>query len=327
MGNSESSNSESNSSKSDSELSNSGNEKGNFEIMNCLKGNENTIINRVWIAKKSISLNDRHINFKIFYKKKYLKKKEINLIKPIENVFNLKKEFNSHFKHWAIILELSNDSYVNIQFGRNGFSLEEFNKTDIEGENVLNSIICAWGEDGSPFSFCYLGNANYKYDDLKNKLKAKKNKEVKILEENGKTYYNACFNNCQHFACDIEKILFGYIKSWHSFDYYLDDFYNTFFPNINLNKLKAEYESKLYNENEKLFKLNVKEIQKIELNKNLSEHRLKKLKDNNEKLPLNVKEIKKIELNKNLSELKLKKLKKKIEKIILNMKDYKKIVF
>ena len=284
MGNSESSKSESNSSKSDSESSNSGDEKGKLEIMRCRKENNNTIIKRVWIAKKSISLNDRHINFRLAEILMFPFIDKINLVKPLENVFNLKKEYNSHFKHWAIILELSNDSYVNIQFGKNGFSLEEFNKTDIEGENIFNSIIYTWGEDGCPFSFCYLGNANYKYDNLKEKLITEKIKEAKSFEENGKTYYNACFSNCQYFACDIEKILFGYIKSWHSFDYYLEEFYNQFFPDINLNKLKASYESKLHNENEKLFILNVKKIQKIELKDCLSEGKIKKLKKKIEKL-------------------------------------------
>jgi len=58
MGNSKS---DSNSFESDSVLlSNSG--KGNkLEEMNRTKENENTIINRVWIAKKLITLNDRHI--------------------------------------------------------------------------------------------------------------------------------------------------------------------------------------------------------------------------------------------------------------------------
>ena len=282
MGNSESSKSASNSSKSDSESSNSGDEKGKLEIMNCLKENENTIINRVWIAKKSISLNDRHINFRPVEIIMFPFIDKINLVKPLENVFKLKNKYNSHFKHWAIILELSNDSYVNIQFGKNGFSLEEFNKTDIEGKNIFNSVVCTWGEDGCPFSFCYLGNANYKYDDLKEKLKTEKSKEAASFKENGKTYYNPCFSNCQHFACNFEKILFGDIKSWHSFDYYLDEFYNHFFPDINLNKLKVNYESKLHNENKKLFKLNVKEIQK--LNKILSEKRIKKLKTKIEKL-------------------------------------------
>jgi len=74
-------------------------------------------------------------------------------------------------------LELSNGSYVNIQFGRNGFSLEEFDETDIKGENVLNSILNTWGQDGAPFSFCELGNANYNYGNLIEILKEKKNEE------------------------------------------------------------------------------------------------------------------------------------------------------
>ena len=270
---SESSKSESNSSKSDSESSSSGKENCKLEIMICRKENQNKIINRVWIVKKSISLNDGHINLngkvgfltdKIY---NYVFRNKVNLKKPLKNVFNIKNKFNSNCKHWAIILELSNDSYVNIQFGRSGFSLEEFNKTDIEGENILNSIVCTWGEDGSPFSFCYLGKTtNYKYDDLKKELLMEKIKEIKSLEENGKINYNVCFSNCQHFVCDIEKTLFGYIKSWHSFDYYLDEFYNYFFPNINLNKLKEKYERELHEKNEELFKLNFQKIKEMKIN-------------------------------------------------------------
>ena len=137
---SNSSKSESNSSESDSESSNSGDENGNFERMNCLKENENKIINRVWIAKKSISLNDRQIDF--FHLnlnfKQILFLKKINLIKPLKNIFNIKNNSTYHPKHWAIILELSNKSYVNIQFGRNGFSLKEFNKTDM---NLIKLIL------------------------------------------------------------------------------------------------------------------------------------------------------------------------------------------
>ena len=37
--------------------------------------------------------------------------------------------------------------------------------------------------------------------------------ESKREENKGTTYYNLCFKNCQHFACDIEKILFGDVVS------------------------------------------------------------------------------------------------------------------
>ena len=78
-----------------------------------------SIINRVWIVKKSISLNDRHIDFPGKAGPPPLDIIGINLVNPHENVFNIKNKYNSIFKHWAIILELSKDSYVNIQFGRN----------------------------------------------------------------------------------------------------------------------------------------------------------------------------------------------------------------
>ena len=263
-----SSKSESYSLEYESESSNSGAENGNLERMNCLNEKENIIINRVWIVKKSINLTDRHVD--LFHLgldfRKILFLKKINLIRPLKNVFNIKNQFNSNFKHWAIILELSNNSYVNIQFGRNGFSLEEFNRTDIEGENLFNSILCTWGEDGTPFSFCYLGKANFKYKYLKKILKKIKEKEEKRFKENGKTYYNVLFKNCQHFVCYIEKIIFNYKLPLHIFSFYLDEFYNHFFPDINLSELKQKYERELYKKNEKLFKLNVEKIKSIKKN-------------------------------------------------------------
>ena len=261
----ESSKSESNSLKIDSEVSNSANKNGILESMFCKEENENTMIIRVWIVKKSITLNDRQVqafSFLYWIGLGFKKDENIKLYKPKQNVFKLKNEYNSYFKHWAIILELSNDSYVNIQFGRNGFSLEEFNKTNIEGESVFNAILNTWGEEDDPFSFCYLGNANKEYDELKEYLKKRKTIETESFKEKDVVYYNACFYNCQHFACDIEKFLFEEIKGWHSFEYYLDQFFKNFFPYIDMNKLKAKYENDLYKINEELFKLNVDEIVK-----------------------------------------------------------------
>ena len=224
---SESSKSNSNSSKSDSDSSpNSGNKKCILEKMDCRKENDNTMIYRVWIVKKSISLNDSHIVFA----------KEI-----VRCLFPFFQETFFRFKHWAIILELSNDTYVNIQFGRDGFSLDEFNKTNIEGENILNSIIKTWGKKTHPCSFCYLGKADYEYERLKETLKKIKDEEKKRYNEEGNIYYNFAHKNCQHFVCDIEKLLFGEIKVWHSFDYYLVDFFNKFFPNVDINKLESKY--------------------------------------------------------------------------------------
>ena len=124
-----------------------------LELMNCKEENRNTIIYRVWIAKKSITLSDENVNlssFKLsciesvkFYSQKL---NNIKLVEPTPNVFEIKNETNFHFKHWAVILELSNGAYVNIQFGQYGFSLEEFNRTNIEGENILNAILETWGE-------------------------------------------------------------------------------------------------------------------------------------------------------------------------------------
>ena len=103
------------------------------------------------------------------------------MIKPKINIFNIKNDWIGYFKHWALILELSNGSYVNIQFGRKGFSLKEYNKeeTQLEGENLLNSILETWGKEDTPCSFCYLGNAKYEYEKLKAFLKKKKMKKKK----------------------------------------------------------------------------------------------------------------------------------------------------
>jgi len=233
--------SESNSSKSDSNSSsNSGNKKNVIEIMDCLEENNNTIIYRVWIVKKSIHLGDISHVFQSL--RSY---NSDNLLEVKIHAFDIKKETKCRFKHWAIILELSNGTYVNLQFGTEGFSLKEFNKTTIEGENILDSIVETWGFPDHPFSFCYLGNANYEYEKLKEKLRKIKEEELKCFKDNGAVYYNLIHRNCQHFACDIEKILFGKIQVWHSFDYYLQEFYQKFFEKINVDelimKLKKKY--------------------------------------------------------------------------------------
>jgi len=204
--------------------SNSASKDGQLKEINFLKENENTLIKRVWIVKKSIKLNDRNVNPNLNIFSPIVINNKVELVKPKQNVFKIKSNFNSHFKHWAIILELSNDSYVNIQFGRNGFSLNEFNKTDIDGESVFNAILDTWGQEDAPFSFCYLGNFNDRYDKLKNFLIEMKKKETERYEKTKMTYYNLCFKNCQHFVCEIEKILFGKIKGVHNFYYYLDNF-------------------------------------------------------------------------------------------------------
>ena len=264
---------ESNSSKSDYSSSNSGSEEGKLGEMIFSDENKNTLIKRVWIAKRSITLSDGHVNlfnFKLsiidmfnIYNKKL---KNIKLIEPKQNIFEIKSGSNLYFKHWAIILELSNGSYVNIQSGRKGLSLKEFIKTEIEGESVLNAIKETWGEEGHPYSFCYLGNANYYYDNLKIILSSLKNREIITYAKEGKTYYNIVHYNCQHLACDIEKILFGYIKAWHSFKYYINKFFAKFFPLINIDKLKEKYQQEIKEKNLELFKSNVKTM-KEEYNK------------------------------------------------------------
>ena len=60
-------------------------------------------------------------------------------------------------------------------------------------------------------------------------------------------------------------MLFGYIKLCHFFDYYLDEFYNHFFPDIDLCLLKQKYAKELLEKNEKLFRLNLGKIKEIKI--------------------------------------------------------------
>ena len=177
-------NSESNSLKTDSTSSSNTGEGNILETLNFSEKNNNTLIKRVWIVKKSIDLNDIHIralNTLFFYEdyififdklhkavqrlllgnKILLKQYQLNMVK---------NEIKLKFKHWAIILDLSNKAYINIQFGRNGFSLNEFNDTEKEEENVFDAILDTWGNITAPFSLCFLGNANFEYEKLKEQL-------------------------------------------------------------------------------------------------------------------------------------------------------------
>lgn len=90
--------------------SSSSNENEKIEEMICLQEEiENIEIKIAWIVKKSINLNDGHVNV-LGYKKK----NKINFTKGKKNVFEIKNGIKCSFKHWALILELSNGSFVNI---------------------------------------------------------------------------------------------------------------------------------------------------------------------------------------------------------------------
>ena len=253
---------------------NNWNKKSEQEEMNFQEENENTIIYRVWVVKRSVSENQGHIKLQDLdilpsYEKVF---NSFGLLEPKHNVFNINEEIKSNFKHWALILELSNGSYVNIQYGVTGLSLKEFNRTNIPGENVLNAILDTWGEDGHPFSFCFLRYANYRYEDLKNYLEPLKNQEIQNHHENGKNYYNVAFYNCQHFVKNTEFILFGYTIPIHFFNYYLKKFFTKFFPNVNINLLKKIHEENLNKENEK--NLN-KNMDKIDIRGKIIENEIK----------------------------------------------------
>ena len=126
----------SNSSSSESESSSNSGKNDKLESLVFSKENENAIINSVWILKKSISLKGG-INPLMY----------LTFIGPPFGISNMQ------FKHWAIILELSNTSFVNIQFGRKGFSLEEFNRIKNNGENLYNAINATWVKKNILFLF------------------------------------------------------------------------------------------------------------------------------------------------------------------------------
>ena len=132
----ESSKSKINLSRSDSDSSsNSGLNNGELEEMKCGDENKNTIIYRVLIAKKSITLTDDNVRVlppnafdsSILLWLNHDTNGCLKLFLPKQDIFLIKNKIKSYAKHLTIILELSNETYVNIQFGRNGFSLKEFN--------------------------------------------------------------------------------------------------------------------------------------------------------------------------------------------------------
>ena len=255
-----------------------------FETMDDREENKNTIINRVWIVKKSITVTDGHTSLyyhSLFDKFEFLfnlgKKEEERFNRLYKNLFNLTDRSKSMFNHWSIILELSNNAYVNIQSGKFGFSLKEFNQTEIEAENIFKSIfVDTWGEKNAPLFFCFLGNADYEYEKLKSFLHKIKDKEEKEFEKRKCIDYNLIMKNCQNFCKNIEKILFGKKKAIHGFDdISLDDFFKEYFPKINIKKMKLKYEEDIRKKNKNILKLNMENINKDdERNKKILLNRL-----------------------------------------------------
>ena len=94
---------------------------GDLQIIECSSINDGTTIQRVCIAKKSISLNDRNVNLIKYnslysileyfdsklpiiscYKSiEYIK--NLNVEKPKINIFEIKNEIKCQFKLWALI--------------------------------------------------------------------------------------------------------------------------------------------------------------------------------------------------------------------------------
>ena len=238
-----------------------------LEIMECKPENENTTIKRVWIAQRSITTSNGYIDLyyhPIYEQIKYLfnlKTQEDKTIKKFYiNAFNISDKEKSLMHHWAIILELSNNTFVNIQYGELGFSLKEFNKTIVEGENIFNSILDTWGEINDPFSFFYLGDTNYEYEKLKNHLKEIKEKESKSFALKKCIDYSLIFKNCHDFCYDIENIIFGSQKFSHSFDININKFFKLYFPNLNITKLRAKHQEDIRKKNLDILKNNMNNI-------------------------------------------------------------------
>lgn len=255
-------------------------EETDFFPLNLNTENNHTSVKRVWIVKRAISLKHENIEIGFIsddVQAEYLKQmnalstlfsertllKFLNL-KASQNkmdslhmtmlinerelalklyhlaISELKSSVSVSFKHWAMILELSNKTFVNIQLGRKGFRLKEIHSSDSEGENAFEAICQTWGDSLGFFSFCYLGRADFEYEKLKEILWEMKEKEVESLLEKGEVGYNILYNNCQNFVCDLEKVLFGKSKLWHKFEYYLKDFFDCFFEGA-FSKIKASY--------------------------------------------------------------------------------------
>ena len=262
----------SNSNVSNSEKQSLNSAKIGLENMKYTSENSHETITRVWIAKKACEL--KNIQSLALYEiseykpsediKDILENNNISIpeIQPLKpNLLNIDNGIKVSPKHWAIILELSNNTYVNIQFGRTGFSLKEFSN----GERCLNVYLAiseTWGERNYPLSFCYLGKNNFSYGGLLKYLIREKEKESNDVNKKGRIWYNLVSSNCQHFACKIEKLIFHKKKIFHFFPYYLEDFYEKFF-NINkieMNKFESALKNKIDIINREIYENNIKNI-------------------------------------------------------------------
>ena len=236
--------------------------------------NSNTKINRVWISKRNVTQSDEKLS-DIYNISQYEASENINdilknngitppKIEPTKtNLFNIKNGFNRHFKHWALILELNNYTYVNVQFGRTGISLKEFSGKE-RCENVLYAISETWGQQNHPLSFCELGiPINNDYKSLRDLLDEKKEIEKDKINKNKKIFYNFAYRNCQNFVCEIEKVLFKKKQFWHSFPYYLEDFYQKFFEidETDMNRFLSLLKDRVDKKNQEIYENNLKSIE------------------------------------------------------------------
>ena len=96
-------------------------------------------------------------------------------------------------------------------------------------------------------------------------LVRKKEKESNDIDKRGKIWYNLFVENCQLFACEIEALIFGKRKLWHSFPYYLEDFYQEFFGinKINMNIFESAVKDNLDKLNIEIYKKNMKNIEEF----------------------------------------------------------------
>ena len=91
--------------------------------------------------------------------------------------------------HWSIILELSNQKYICIQFDSTG-------KIDLKARNSLREAsLLTWGKGNTTRLSCY-GPCKYNYNKFLDSL-------------NGEHWYIALVNDCQNFSRKVVKELTG----------------------------------------------------------------------------------------------------------------------
>lgn len=187
----------SNSDSSNSRSSNSAHKNQDPAPFDKLSFDNSPLITRVWICRKTISLYDEHVF-----------REDGSMVKNMGKGFLQLGELflGRDIYHWAVILELSNNCAVNIQFGRDGTSLKIFSSGN-KFENVAQAIRETWGQKNASKKFCFLGKPRKVFNEIYYYLEEKK-REEKLFG----VFYNLITYNCQLFAVEVEKEIFGIKK-------------------------------------------------------------------------------------------------------------------